>query len=416
MELRASERKHDLRFELVLVFVFLRLHPVFVSDVIAVYFFDVVILLLILSTGVLRISNVEIIVSLILFAVLAMKWCSMRFDSDSFLSVIKIVYYMVFYRFINDKIKKPLKMKQFQKICNSCFWIMFCIAIIQFLQIPGLSTVIYALYGEQKLRSLWSGNPRVYSTFFNANWFAVFIAGFAVYEISEYFINKKSGMFMLRMLACSVLVIISGSRTGLIAFVIGAAVCIVFHKNGKLIIESIAGIILAVMAVFYFGSKSEFFATTFKRYIYLKQILTTFGHGNHIESLSDSRWLFWKEGWQKFVESPIVGNGMGNLIPHNAYLSFLISFGLLGTMTIVPFVLYFIKKYTNKKNGRRIRAFSLALFAMYGVVMMSGDYLYSTQTMLAMITLLCLGAGFKESTCIIPLKQYIRLYDRGMDR
>lgn len=396
-----SYQWNDMSMCLVLIFLFLRLHPVFVSDVVSVYLFDVIIIIIIFCSGRLKISYAERDIVVLLVGILMLKILLMKCDLDMILSILKIFYYMIFYSFINNKISDPLKFEQFKRICKVCFWIMFWIALIQFLQIPVISNLVYTLYGEHKLRSLWSGNPRIYSTFYNANWYAVFVAGYTVIFCGEYFKNRNIKKFMFNISATCMLIIISGSRTGLIALLIGVFSYLFFNKEIKQIICLIAGVILVLSVMFLVGSKSAFFFRTFRRYTYLTQILSTLGQGNEIEKLSDSRWLFWNEGWKIFMDSPFVGNKIGDCIPHNSYISFLISFGLIGTLLIMPFLFLFIGKYVSKKNNGIQRANSIALFCMYGVIMLSGDYLFSTQIMLSIIVLFCLGTGYMEPIRIV---------------
>lgn len=374
-------------FAVILLSIFLRVHPVFVPDVIAVYFFDGIIAMAVIGYGKLNLSKDMVYFMAAVFAVLVLKVLFFKFDADSFLSVFKLWFYFAVYSCLKKQMKEEYGKTFMKKMIGICFWSIFVIAIIQFLEIPYLSRIVYALYGEHKLRSLWTGYPRVYSSFYNANWFAVFIASISVYYTSEYFRRKEWAKYLLRIMACVAMLVISGSRTGIIALVIGAGLCLVF--NGKIlpVIVSSAGFGAAGIIMLYYAGKSAFFEQTYQRFLYFWDILTKLRSGNQVELMADSRWEFWLESWNYLQTSPVIGNAMGNRIPHNAYISFLISFGFLGVILLIPFILKEFFKMTDQKQDKITRAYNAASFCMLGVIMMSGDYLFATQLMLSQIVL-----------------------------
>lgn len=91
-----------------------------------------------------------------------------------------------------------------------------------------------------------------------------------------------------------------------------------------------------------------------------------------------------------FYESPWIGSAIENFIPHNSYISILIRFGIIGTIAIFLLALTLSRRFKSANNISKNKVyFSTASFGFkwgFLFVCIGGDYLFSTQVMLLLVT------------------------------
>ena len=108
-----------------------------------------------------------------------------------------------------------------------------------------------------------------------------------------------------------------------------------------------------------------------------------------METLAGSRWPEWQNSLQVFYESPWIGSSINNFIPHNSYISGLIRFGLIGTIIMLFFIVMLAQrmKSTNLDNNTVFFLTASSGFTWgFLFVCIGGDYLFSTQVMLLLVT------------------------------
>ena len=109
------------------------------------------------------------------------------------------------------------------KFMDWFFFIIFVVSMIQLFAPPVIGDLIHNLYGTTKLRSIWTGYPRVYGTFYNANWFGVYLVFYLAW-LNSILLEKKVHFiaYLLRLILLVILFVVAGSRTA----IIGAIICL----------------------------------------------------------------------------------------------------------------------------------------------------------------------------------------------
>ncbi len=372
---------------LLILMVLIRPHVTFLPDVVSVYLFDVVgISLLLLTSNRLRIERNAVIGILCLTVTTFLKTIIVGFETDVFLAGGKIAYYAVFYRlFCQLCDRKKYEVYVFDKVLKFCFYYNIVICIIQLIEPPALGSIVHSIYGIDKLRSLWSGYPRVYGTFYNANWFGVYLVFMISYYTMQYCNQRKPLKYILQVMIVMLLVFVSGSRTAVIGSVIAVFSVLLINKRVKPVVGSIIVLGVLVSIGIILAPQFPLFSRTFVRFTSYFSIL--FSEDRSLASITGSRWSEWQASWQLFKDSPFFGNVIGNVIPHNSYIALLIRFGIVGLIAMIPLIVSFFRVL--RFRGKNFRSWSVGFTIALLVVFFAGEYLFSTQVMLLEILLLC---------------------------
>lgn len=289
----------------------------------------------------------------------------------------------------------------------------------QLLQTPAIGPAVLTLWGDDKLRPLASGYPRVYGTFFNANWFGVYVAWVVTFTAATWrTLAARPLRAALVVAAALTLLAASASRTGIIASATGLAVTLAFSvgrgersaRGGRsarssrsawlvalgITAASIAGIITAVRTL-----ELDRFG---RRFAELSLLLTSPGE---VEVLTfDARVRAWQQALEIFRSAPVFGIGgstaTSGLAPHNGYLAMLMNFGVVGAGALTLFVAGVVVALWTALGqdlaGRRLRAWFLGFTAALAVAMLAGDFIYTSRLIFLWILVIALGAGHAHLT------------------
>jgi O-antigen ligase len=262
------------------------------------------------------------------------------------------------------------------------FNIIFLIAIIQLFDIPFLNDFIKFTYNDIKLRSLLTNYPRIYSTFYNPNWFGSYLIFFISWINSK--ITKKSINFIIYLLLLLMainLIIFSGSRTSLIGLIV-VFISQLLNRNDHFFkyISFILGIFIFFLIFFQFNQYPQIWNLLFRFTDFIQLLFS----GQDISSY-DGRFISWERTLLLIIYNPFFGIGSADFIPHNSYLYLFLNFGLFfGSITFVIILISFILllrkvKKLNYNNYHFIITLSLSLFT----ISFFGEFLFTTQVVLS---------------------------------
>lgn len=393
---------YKILFSLISILIFLRPHFTFVHPILSVYMADIIIIGIILFSILIIKINIYpkhrklLYISLIFIMSLLIPVTVNSFKSISISEVWmdygKIIYFvMVFWYLYFLLINIPDRIHLLSKIIDNTFIIIFIISIIQLLDPPILGNLIKTIYGSSKLRNLWSGYPRVYGTFFNANWFGVYLV-FYLSWLNSNFLYKKISLnkFIIRIILLIIFFIVSGSRTAMV----GAVISMFFQffnsnqKKNTILIISIS--ILLIFALGYLSKQVSLLDKTLNRFISMYDIYKQ--EGLAMSKLNPGRWNYWMHAYTKFKLNPIFGSGyIGEFIPHNSYLYFLNMFGIVGAIIIIisfGALNYFSGNGVSHGNQYEIlRKWKRGFIPAFLIMSLTAEFIFTTQVML-LITLI----------------------------
>lgn len=383
-----------LLFSFILFFSIVRFHPTIFPGVLAVYWYDFV--LVIVSFFWLFYVNESIkneikevyVVSLILLPFLLIPSIFVEYKLLYTINLFKIMIYVLYILLFLSIIRRSkITVPEYIKILDIAFVCVFIIAVIQLMTPPIFGEIIHLLFGDNKLRSIWQGYPRIYSTFYNANWFGVYLLFMLTSWLNYYLYYDKSITWLtLRLFPLTILLFFSGSRT---AFIICGLVFIAIFLTYRfsviklikytLSLSAILVILIAILNyVIIFMGLDQFMGRFDIFFLALTGDFT--GDRSLLGRLSSQA-----RALEFFMERPLFGYGdrPNNLIPHNSILTIVLSFGILGLFGIATFVglltarICLIKSKIKSVNfyKRCYLFFSIGLF----VAMMAADFIYTSQ-------------------------------------
>lgn len=384
------------------VFILLRPHFNFNHPIIKVFFGDLVLMILVIITLLffklslnnkyknLLIYSLTLIIFLVLITYFNMFKGVFYFELLSNLG--RIVYYFImlwFFVALLEKIKNPLN--KIDKLVNIAFIIIIIVGFVQLLNPPIMGDLIKLLYGSDKLRDIWSGYPRVYSTFMNANWFGVAIVFFASYFVSVYKLKMlTSRSFSIKIICVLSLLIISASRTALIGFMVLMLFQIVKAKSLKYLSAYSITVVVLFGALNYLSEIVPLMNRALQRTTGVVQQL--FVGEDTLDSVIGGRYIHWQESLDLVIKNPIIGYGGSVSIPHNAYLSFLLTFGLIGFILVLFFIILTMlevrKNFNNNTSNSVIREWLINFTIPFLVMSLAADLFFSTQVMLLYVFIL----------------------------
>jgi O-antigen ligase len=250
---------------------------------------------------------------------------------------------------------------------------------VQMFPTGEISEFIYQIYGDTKLRPFTSSSPRVYGSFFNANWAGVYLMAcwISLISLSTYKIITLRYFFILASLLI-LMTIATGSRTAMVGICAGllwfVTTWIVFYsKTGKLRAFSRFGFILFFIFLFIIIFIDDL--VFFDRF---RELLTA-DDISEINSLSN-RIGHWEEGMIHFLESPLIGPGVHG-IPHNSYITWLQAFGLFGFLLLI--LLLFVLSFRWYTIGKRFSVlYSSSVLIGFLIMALTAEFFFVTQILL----------------------------------
>jgi hypothetical protein len=259
------------------------------------------------------------------------------------------------------------------------------VAVIQYFSVAYMYSVVTAIWGDDKLRSF----VRVYGTFYNPNWFGWFAgaAGLVWLQLVIAPGQKSVRGFWVLLLISLMLLVMSGSRSAVIAFVAGAAVAILMQGFARGVSSLLKiGLILGVafMAAAYWID----IESVFKRLTAIASLIE--GNIGEVETAS-TRVETWFLSLDQIIAAPILGAGsQTGILAHNSYLTLAMYFGIPAAtlaLLVLACALYILV------GSARYRTRVVPLVMQMAVMWMTGEFLLSTQVMLTFF-LLCWLAAF----------------------
>lgn len=275
------------------------------------------------------------------------------------------------------------------KILDVSFIVIFIVALIQLYDLPFLGNFIKLIYGSAKLRDLYSGYARVYSTFFNANWFGVYLV-FYLGWVNSNFIAEKTTIkkYFIKMVLLLLLFFSLGSRTALVGGSLIMLIQWIDYRYIRKVLKFLPIIIILVSTIFVGLRNSGFLEKTLNRYFLIWNLLLDVGFDMSV--LEPGRWYDWMFVFERFKKNLLFGSGgSGEIIPHNSYLYFIDTFGLAGVcITVLCAVVLLATRRIKKERSVESRISSKWFYSFlisFGVMSIAADFLFTTQVMLLVI-------------------------------
>lgn len=397
-------------FVLVSILIFLRPHFDFGPEVLSVYLADLAIVgLFFVSVIILKIKiNVRdykaLHISLLLVFVLLLPVAVHSFNANSgvevWLDYAKIVYFIMtfwFLYFLVIRIKNPQEIVT--RIMNFTFVFIFIVSIIQLLDLPIIAGVVRMVYGSDKLRTLWGGYPRVFGTFYNANWFGVYLVFYLTWLNSKFIYREASiKEYVIKGLILTVLFIISGSRTAMIGALLAFFLQFLSRKHFKRVLLLATISIVVFLGMRYFANQIEYLDRTLNRFT---DTIETFTSEAEMNSLLDPRRTRrWGDTWEEIRKSPLFGTGSLDFIPHNSYLYFLNMFGFIGAGLMISFGGGFLlinrRRTIQVENRWFFNRWKIGFIPAFLVMSLTAEFFFTSQVMLLVI--------FMYAASMFPIK------------
>lgn len=391
----------------------LRLYPDFLNPVVKTFFGDFLLIgLIVLLFTTKKLVMHKNVMNAVLYGFLFLAFLfiqhfllTLYFDRNdfnwiTFVGHLRIFYFILLYVFYSSLLtSKVLCEKELVRIIDLSFFVIICIAFIQYLKIPLLYSIVELLFSDDKLKTYYDGNARIFSTYYNANWFGIYLSFMLCYYLSIFLNAKFSIILLVKITLLFLLLLLTGSRTGLIlsSFI---SLFILFYKmiihNRSIIIffyYIIFYIILISMIFIVFINYSNYFGVNQDRFNWIPEWLCRNDY-----SLLDSdiigitsRYNQWMITSELIYNNPILGYGSFNLkeqiYPHNSYLMSLFSYGILGsTICVILFLVivgFSLKRCesTPATVRKRIKMTIISSTLCLLIASCTAEYLFVTQIM-----------------------------------
>lgn len=372
-----------------------RLHPSVLSSVYKVFLFDFfyvvfgVFYFITLSIYGQK-YTVKIIGVLCLFALFFTVPTVVSFDVTKITYLFRILYYIFFFAvFLWPWLTSdPKAIDKLASIIVVSLYPMVFIVFFQLVQVPLFTEIVHFCFNLDKLRSLESTSPRVFGSFFNANWFGVYIVtafNSTGYLFKRHILSYKK--FFPLLFICFILLFMSGSRTAFLTVAISLVYILSCFqgrsdRHSKKIFSIFSFLLIFVLSINLFDL-FRLFA------LFSKRFALFFNQGFEIISAT-KRFEEWREALSFWMISPIFGPGMTGT-PHNSYLTTMLNFGLLGTCFLIIFLMIlFYRVMINRHNDASL--FSGVVVFCFLVMAGTADFFYTTQVFILILPFLYLGS------------------------
>ena len=376
--------------------VFLRPHPEAFGSLLAVYLFDL-----------------AVVCSLVLAMLIAGErrglpssaapWCGMGFMALIFLYVIlllhaepvlvfeasKIAYYLFFVVAVLYVFISPASNVRWQLngTLDAMVFLLAAIAVIQLFEVAIVNDLVGSIWGTKKLRGLSSSSPRVFSSFYNANWLGIVAAMLLVtYARRIMLFHRAKAMNWVLAFLCLFLLLVSGARSGLLAMLVGLTLLFggrLLSRRLRLI--SFRHIFLSFVVGAFCVALSWSALSDNKRITEVIAFVST-GDLSSIPSAA-IRIDQWQQSVYAISNSPLFGlGGVGEaLSPHNSFLFMALLFGLVGAVMVM---LVFASLIAALSKGFGKGGFAAPLISILLVGSFTAEFFFTTQVMLAFFLIL----------------------------
>ena len=228
-----------------------------------------------------------------------------------------------------------------------------------------------------------------------ANTFGIYLAFTCV--ISAYYaIYKKKSLFYLITMTSFLLILSSGSRTGLAIGFLGLVLLFYFRSSER---RQYQGLLLSVfigLLLFSILQLSIFDEATIR----MQQLASIFSTDKNIDNSATVRLFMIEFGINKFMENPIIGYGAessrflletiyGNTYLHNNYVEILVNYGLLGFLFY--YITFLIILYKAWNGAKRKNPESIIVTVLFIMILISD---YGTVSYYDKLIYIILTAGF----------------------
>lgn len=289
-----------------------------------------------------------------------------------------LLFLFVFYPWLKSDVNAPIK---YANILYYSLPLMFAIVIFQLFFLGFMTDFVHFVYGTEKLRTFYgSSRPRGYGSFFNANWFGVYIV---IVSASLFYLLHSRNIgwfrFLIGIAISLCMLIMSGSRTALIGlFVLIIVIFFLSFSFAKLFKYSFFFLLPFTFVFVYFVNSPSCFSF-FKRFIEFFQMIMTLD----VDSLAPGRVEAWICSVNKFIENPFLGAGI-NFISHNSYLTTINAFGFLGLFSFFVYI-FVIMPYGMKNMNITKKIYAIPVLTSFFVMSLAADFLYTTQVFILVI-------------------------------
>lgn len=386
----------------VLALVLLRPHPAVLPPGAATYLGDLllvggVVFFLTAPIRFQKLARFEVICWLVISVITTISVSKGVWVLDSAIEGLKFLYYLSFC-FLLRIITPPLRRSAEAVFNMACFAyvIVVVIAVIQFVMPPVMYELIVYLWGDEKLRGFPIAGiyARVYSSFYNANWFGFIAGGFLLLFLSKMLSNdghRKAGLLIL-FFSSVILILFSGSRSAALATFFGVVVMLLMNYRklfkARGFTMFLTGIVLSILLVQLLIKYFEF-----GRFFVLAQVLS--GHVSE-DSSARARVEYWQLGLPVVKDSAIVGAGIPEgVLFHNSFITLAAIFGI--PMAFALLVCLAVAIYLMIR-GSKYKARCVPLLAQAFVMFNTGEFMFSTQVMLTLLILIWLITAMPRAT------------------
>lgn len=393
----------------VLALIVLRPHPAAMGAQVAVYLADLALLatlaLPVIITARLRLVPSSYPALLIGLVTLAVGWVMALANLPRGTAppdVVRFLAFGVYLILLIDRFScSKLSSARVDLALDRMFWVVVVVALFQLLDPPVLGQLVRQIWGSDKLRAIWNGYPRIYATFFNANWFGVYLTFTAAHWIGRTITSGHVTAGQIGRGAVLVaLLFLSGSRTGLVgtAVVVAAGSPWWLAALWRARVSRGVGVMLVVVVagVAYGAQYLDVFGKLVDRYVAFQALLI---EGQSDSSVS-SRLSLWREGAELHAQRRLLGYGAlpGESLPHNSYLTVALSMGLPTLLLTLGFAtILVVQALVRVVLYRRSEDLTFVLFSLaLAVVGVSGEYFYASQVVLLWLLALARSVNMAE--------------------
>ena len=261
------------------------------------------------------------------------------------------------------------------------------IAVIQLFEITILKELVGSIWGTHKLRGLSSSSPRVFSSFYNANWLGIVAAMLLVTYMRRILLSSRvRAMDWGLALLCLFLLLSSGSRSGLLAMMVGVILLFFFWVlHTRLQLRSIRFILLCILIGVSGVALLWPVLSDNQRIAEVMRFLST---GNIMDIPSAAiRIAQWVQSVNAMSDNLLFGLGKSGetLSPHNSFLFMALLFGVGGAaMVMLVFFSLVIAMSKGFRKGRSV----VPLVGILIAGSFTAEFFFTTQVMLAFFLIL----------------------------
>ncbi|MEK9722446.1 MAG: O-antigen ligase family protein [Rhodospirillaceae bacterium] len=267
--------------------------------------------------------------------------------------------------------------------------VVLIIALIQLFRGSSLEPAVHALWGSNRLRGLGFTAPRIYGTFYNANWFGVTMAIVIVHAVWLTMARRSGFLNYITIAGATGALIASGSRSALMAGVFGVGSSLL-ALTGQLRFRTVArtGLVATVLV----GSLVALFATTdtfagSSRYTEVVGALYS-GDLSAIGSAQER-----VEAWVLYASAvsrqPVIGPGevSAQTTAHNSYLSAAALFGVPGGVAVILMLVLITVEVSGLPRHWHLMRFGTYM-VVFSAAAATAEYWFTTQVYLALVLVL----------------------------